>query len=213
MKIAITLLSLLAGTMAFSQDSLKQVKVISPSLYLDYGKGLAAFSHQETKWEGGFELLFFDKWQTIVEVGYGQLKPEAALQNGDYMTEGNYYRLGAGFMPEVDKGSRLGIGFRYAVARFEDEVSYSFESPSALQDPLTESTIRNNLSANWFEAVFYTDRSLNSWLDMGLTFRMRFMNTRDRTNDVVGIYTIPGYGRAEDKSIPAFNLFVKISPF
>jgi hypothetical protein len=197
----------------YGQDSLQRRAKLAPSLYFDYGKALAAFTEEETKIEGGLEVLFMDKWQAIAEYGTAQLEPRAAVENGSYLSEGSYFRLGVGFIPEVDKGTRLGIGLRYARAFFEDQGDYALVSPSGVQEDVFIPFARENLTAQWWEAVFYTDRSLTDWLDIGMLFRLRFMNTRDETDDVVGIYSIPGYGRAEDKSIPALNLFIKISPF
>jgi hypothetical protein len=210
-----------ASVVACAQDSLSvspvdstSAKMVIPSFYLDYGKLLTAPSNFETKYEGGIELIFNDRWQLITELGIAELTPRSAYENGQYRSEGSYYRIGLGYVPkrEKDRTSRLGIGIRYGKSSFEDQGGYVIESTSELQPDIEVSFDRRNLSATWWEMVFYSDKEMNNWLTLGFQFRVRMMQDYDRFEDV-DIYAIPGYGRAQDNSIPAVNLFIKITPF
>jgi len=188
-----------------------QVKPVTPAFYLDYGKAVGSILPENQKWEGGFELIFLDRFQSIVEVGKWDMNPDV-IENGNYWVEGTYLRLGVGYMPYVDPTSRIGLGFRYATSTYSDRGNYIILSESELQPDIVQPFSRTNLTATWYEAVFYSDKSLNKWLTLGFTFRVRFMQSYDVYDDP-NTMTIPGYGRAEDKTVPALNLFLKIEPF
>lgn len=194
-----------------SQDSIP-VKQLIPAFYLDYGKILTLRSNYEKKYEGAFELILRDKWQFITEIGFSKLTPQSAFENGEYVSRGTYYRLGFGFVPHRDAGSRIGIGMRYANSSFSDRGNYLINSPTQLQPDIEENFDRIKLSANWWEAVVYSDLTMNDWLTVGFSFRIRFMNEYDRFEEI-DVVSIPGYGRAQDKSVPAINLFLKFTPF
>ncbi len=198
-------------SLSVSNDSLSFRNII-PGIYLDYGKLLTIASNFETKYEGGFELILKNKWQLIAEIGHGKLTPRSAIENGQYTSRGTYYRIGFGFVPYRDIGSRIGIGVRYAMSNFKDRVSYSIVSPTELQPDIEENFDRKNLSATWLETVLYSDLAMNHWLAVGFQFRVRIMQDYDSFEEV-NVYAIPGYGRAEDKSVLAVNLFLKITPF
>lgn len=204
---------------SFAQDSLStqsldslSIPIITPAFYLDYGKLLTAISDSETKYEGAFELIIKDKWQLIGEVGFSKLTPKSAIENGTYQSKGTYIRYGLGYLPHREKNSRIGIGVRYATSSFKDRGNYIILSPSGLQPDIEEHFNRKNLSATWWEGVFYSDLTMKKWLTVGFLFRVRFMQESDRFEGV-DVVTIPGYGRAQNKSTLAVNLFFKFTPF
>ncbi|MCP4459536.1 MAG: hypothetical protein GY816_16165, partial [Cytophagales bacterium] len=194
-----------------STDSLSY-NMVTPAIYLDYGKLLTAPSNFETKYEGALELIFKDKWQVIGEIGYSDLTPRSALENGNYHSKGTYVRYGLGWLPHREANSRIGIGVRYAMSSFKDQGSYTILSPSELQPDIEVPIDRRNLSATWWETVLYSDMDMNNWLSIGFQIRVRIMQKYDSFEDV-DVVTIPGYGRAQDKRVPAVNLFLKFSPF
>lgn len=187
------------------------VPPVSPAFYFDYGKAAGSVIPEYQKWEGGFELIFLGRIQGVVELGQWKLNPDA-IENGHYWVEGTYTRFGVGYIPYVDAGSRIGVGFRYATSSYSDRGDYTILSGSDLQPDIVETFDRNNLSATWYEAVFYSDKAVNKWLTLGFTFRVRFMQSYDAFDDP-NTMIIPGFGRAGDKTVPAVNLFLKIEPF
>ena len=193
------------------QDSIL-VKAIIPAFYFDYGKLFTMRSNFEKKYEGAFEVIIKDKWQVITEMGFSKLTPQSAFENGEYVSRGNYYRFGFGFVPHRDVGSRIGISMRYAHSSFSDKGNYLINSPSQLQPDTEENFHRINLSATWWEAVVYSDLAMNDWLTVGFNFRVRFMKEYDQFEEI-DVVSIPGYGRAQDKNVPAINLFLKFTPF
>ena len=192
-------------------DSIPPKRII-PSIYFDYGKLFTLPSNFETKYEGAFDLIIKDKWQLITEIGYADLTPRSAIENGNYNSQGIYTRFGLGFIPHRTPDSRIGIGIRYATASFEDLGNYTIQSPSELQPDIEKIFDRRNLSATWWEAVFYSDKTMNKWLAVGFQFRVRFIQSYDSFEEV-DVIAIPGYGRPQSSTVPALNLFLKFSPF
>ncbi|MFK7951340.1 MAG: DUF6048 family protein [Ekhidna sp.] len=206
---------------AQEEDSLATRRMITPSIYIDYGKLLTLPSNFESKYEFGAEILIAEKFPVIVEFGNGQLTPKSAYANGTYTSSGNYFRVGAGIVTAIDAKNNIGLSFRYAVATFDEVGEYSIESESGKQDSYSQSINRKNLNATWYEAVIFSERKIifrdkegEEWnwnpLSFGFNFRMRVLATRDKF-DPIDVYAIPGYGRSFDKVIPAMNLFLKVS--
>lgn len=209
--LSLILLSIVSNFLWAQEDSVK-VNKIAPAVYFDYGKAAGSLIPDYKKWEAGLEIIAFTKLQTIVEYGTWNLQPESLIENGNYHVEGTYMRFGLGYLPYIDSESRLGVGFRYAMSDFSDEGDYTIVSESGLQPDVIESFDSKKLTANWWEVVFYSDKAVNGWLTMGVNFRLRFNLYHDPYN-VTDVMIVPGYGRAQDKVVPAFNLMLKIEPF
>ena len=192
-------------------DSTQSARIVQSGLYVDYGKLLSSIPANTSKMEGGIEFIFGEKWQLVGEYGQWKMSPEETIKNGDYTVEGSYSRMGIGYLPYVDDDSRIGIGLRYAIANFSEDIDYSYAPGSGLQDEVDESFPTRNSTASWYEAVFYSDKKLNRRITLGFTFRLRFINSRDEY-DPIDVQKIPGYGRGGDKRTAAVNLFLKI-PF
>jgi hypothetical protein len=192
------------------QDSTVNVRTIIPSIYVDYGKLLTIASSQETKFEGGLELLFFEKFPLIIEGGSGTLSPERAISNGTYESKGIYFRIGTGIYSQFTPKNKLGFTARYGSSKFDEKRTISIESSSGIQPGFTESVEINGLAASWFELVLYSDKKINDLLSIGMNLRYRVMIDYNEQTPV-DVYSIPGYGRSFDNAIPAANLFLKIS--
>ncbi|WP_462249102.1 DUF6048 family protein [Ekhidna sp.] len=206
-------LALLAGT-CFAQsnaaDSIVVKRTVIPSLYIDYGKLLTIPSNIETKYEGGIELLFLEKFPLIIEAGQATLTPEGAYSNGTYESSGYYFRVGTGFMNQFTAKNKIGITARYARAIFKEEGRIFIESPSETQDTFVQNIDREDVNATWYEMVLYTDQKLSDMFSIGLNLRFRVLVEYDEFSPV-DVYSIPGYGRSFDGTIPAANLFLKVN--
>lgn len=186
-------------------------RTLIPSIYIDYGKLLTLPSSQETKYEGGIELLFLEKYPLILEAGSATLNPDQAFANGTYESTGVYYRVGTGFYSQFKPKNKLGLTFRYGASMFDESGRTISESPSGTQEADIRRLDRGgSLSASWFEAVIYSDRTINDLLSIGINIRLRVLIDYDEQSPV-DVYAIPGYGRSFDNSIPAANLFLKVS--
>ena len=209
--------SLYCTSLGFSQpqeeteaDSTDARRTFIPSIYIDYGKLLTVPMEMETKYEGGVELLFLEKFPIILEVGSATLTPDQAFSNGDYESSGIYYRIGTGIYSQFQPKNKLGLTFRYGISSFDEANRITLQSPSGVQETTIETLNRQNLSASWIEAVIYSDRKFNDLLTLGINIRLRVLQDYDEQSPV-DVYAIPGYGRSFDKSIPAANLFLKVS--
>lgn len=195
----------------------------SMSFLLDYGKPALSMLTDETRYEGGINLMFFDHYSIIAEYGHGELHPKNALQNGNYYSEGDYFRVGGGYMNNVGLTSKLGLSVRYAQSTFTDRGEVFIKSASGIQDGYETTFGPRNSEARWVEVVITSESRLifdkenpaakiNHLLSLGFHARLRFLSSYDRypTYDT---YAIPGYGRTVNNPNPAINLFLRITPF
>ncbi|MEP0987277.1 DUF6048 family protein [Ekhidna sp.] len=209
--------SLSLSTLSFAQteqvDSLASTRSVTTSLYIDYGKLLTIPTNIETKYEGGLELLFIEKFPLIIEVGQAILTPEGAYSNGTYESEGTYFRVGTGYFNQFTAKNNIGISFRYASSTFSENGRIFISSPSESQEDYVQNIKREDLTANWFEIVLNTDMRLLKDSDLfrlGLKLRFRMLANYDEQTPI-DVYSIPGYGRSFDKTIPAANFFLKVT--
>jgi len=187
-------------------------RFLTPSILLDYGKLLTYPLDFETKYEGGIELLFLERFALIGEFGTALLEPEEAYTNSIYESSGTYYRVGLGYVGPKDPEHNIGFYLRYGSATFDESIRVLIDSPTGVQDDPEVNFERTSLTANWWELALYTDKKLfknSELLWIGLNLRFRILQSYDR-QDVVDVYSIPGYGRSFDKTIPAANFFLRV---
>ncbi|MEO9869514.1 DUF6048 family protein [Ekhidna sp.] len=206
--------SLILGIQVYSQEAADTVQApprfVQPSIYIDYGKLLTIPSAFETKYEGGLELNFYDKFPLIIEIGQATLTPEGAYSNGTYESEGIYYRVGFGYINQFLPKNKIGFSFRYASSTFNENGRIFIESPSGAQETFVQNIRRENLSATWYEMVVYSDRRLTDLFSIGLNLRLKVLADYDE-QDPVDVYAIPGYGRSFENTVPAMNFFLKVT--
>ena len=190
--------------------AVEQHPFVKPAFYIDYGKLLTIPSSIETKYEGGLELTFLGKFPLIIEVGQATLTPDGGYANGTYESEGLYYRIGAGYVSQFNPKNKIGISFRYAQSTFNEDGRIFIESPSGAQGTFIQNIRRSDLTATWYEAVLYSDRKLSDLFSIGLNLRFRVLASYDEQAPI-DVYAIPGYGRTFDSTIPAANLFLKVT--
>ncbi len=196
-------------------------KLFIPRLYVDYGKVLTLWTDFESKTELGTELLLMEKLQLILEAGIWDLDPNDAFANLDYQVEGQYARVGVGYLGSIDDANKIGLGLRYGQSSFKDQGIITIESQSGLNQDFESSFSRDNLNARWMEITLNSERyiqfnkeikdaAINRLFSWGILFRYRIM--LDYTQfDEIDVYSIPGYGRSFDRSFPALNFFLKIN--
>lgn len=196
-------------------DTTRVVRAFIPSIYIDYGKLLTIPLANELKYEGGIELLFNEKIPLIIEVGSATLTPREVYANGDYEAKGQYLRIGTGVYNQWQLKNKFGLTMRYAVSKFDEVARLNSENIN-IDRTLSASYDRKDVSASWLELVFYTDQKLFSdtkikdIFTIGMNLRYRYLLDYDiQTPD--DVYAIPGYGRSFDESVPAMNVFLKVS--
>ena len=190
------------------QDSLVQKRLVTPSIYVDYGKLLTIQTSIETKYEGAIELLLRESIQIIGEIGRATLNPEGAFRNGTYESDGLYYRIGVGYLAQPTPKNKIGLSLRFAHSTYDESGTYVLQSPTEVQGDFVQSINRQDLTAQWGELVLNTDRKINQLLSIGMHLRFRVLVSYDE-QEVIDVYAIPGYGRSFDRTIPAANFFLK----
>ena len=200
----------------------KSWKFMTGRFQWDYGKNLIAIGGRENKLEGGAELLFLERFQLVAEYGNWSSNPANSFNNVDYTVEGTFYRFGAGYLGWVVPKNRIGLGFRYGKAEFEDRGTISIPSTGFVDD-FTTVFDRKNLSASWVELVLDSEKELNlmksnpesklnNLVSLGFYFRYKILLSSSSFDDV-DVFSIPGYGRSINKRLPSINLFVKFKIF
>ncbi|MEM0938293.1 MAG: DUF6048 family protein [Bacteroidota bacterium] len=190
----------------------KKRRFISPAFYLDIGKLMTIPLAIETKYEGGFELLFLEKFPVNIEIGSATLAPNGAFSNGTYESTGSYYRVGTGYIDRYDAKHDIGLTFRYAASTFDENGRIFIDSPSQTQDNFIQGIDRTNLTAKWWEVGIYSDSRLfkgSELLRYGIFLRLRILQSYDAQEEI-DVYAIPGYGRSFDKTVPSANFFIKL---
>lgn len=173
---------------------------------IDYLKLATLLFDFETKYEGSFGLLFKNQFRVSVEGGRGILTPERAYRNAFYQSEGIYGRLGIDFIIPFDTVNSIFLGIKYGMNQFSDMANFEIENALGFRETIIYQ--RDDLSANWYEIVFGSETAIRRNLYAGGILRLRILGSTDRF-EPIDIHNIPGYGRVFDKSIPAFNLFLK----
>lgn len=199
-------------------DTLKPKKFISGvELVIDYGKILTLWTNFESKYEGGVNVRFYERIVLAAEVGHAELNPLKAYDNAVYYTvRGSYARLGLDYYTSYDPKSFYYAGLRYGMSMFEDEGLFLIDSE--YWEDYQEGFGSKDLTASWAEFILGTETYLKigkkdpdnpeSKLLIGWKFRLRFLVDFENREEP-RIYSIPGYGRTFDKTVPSLNFYMK----
>lgn len=196
-----------------SIEDLLKVKTFYPfirdvSAVLDYGKILGYLSGVEKKNEIGVQIGIKKNLLIVAEGGYSILNPNDSYVNADYEVRGRYFRLGLGLNKAITAENNLSLSLRYAMSDFEDQGTINVTSSSGLFEPYNESFSRKSLTASWYELVLGSEKKINTKLRLGFYFRFRVMGKYDEQVPY-DVFSIPGYGRTFDKTVPALNLYLR----
>lgn len=199
-------------------DSLGKKKFISGlELAIDYGKLMTLWTQFESKYEAGINVRFFERIVLAGEAGYDELNPLKAYDNAVYYTVRGYYaRLGLDYYTSYNPKSFYYGGVRYGMSMFEDEGAFLIDSE--YWEDYEEEFGSTDITASWGEIILGTETYLKlskknpddprSKLLLGWKFRLRILMDFENREEP-RIYSIPGYGRTFDKSVPAINFYIK----
>lgn len=193
------------------EDSLKRLNrsfLRDFGLYVDYGKFIGFIADFEQKNEVGARLTFGNGLYIAGEYGWGTVTPPDAYENTAYEVSGNYIRLMSGLMKSLTPKTNIGLGLAYASGTYADIGTPMIESPSGLFDVEVEPFDRENIKAHWYELNLISESQLARNLYLGLNLRFRIMGDYDQ-QEPLDIFTLPGYGRTFDSTLPAANLFIR----
>ena len=201
------------SSIALAQKDTTSVDVERPRFYVlvDYGKIATLATNFETKVEGGVGFRLSKNLFVVGYVGNAKLVPNNAIENGTYEASGLYFRTGIDYYFSIDQVNSLILGARYAQSSFQETLSYAISSD--LFDPVEQTVTRDNISAQWAELSIGSEAHLGEGpFYAGGYFSLRVLVDRDEF-DPTDTYTIPGYGRTFDKTIPAIQLYLKVKLF
>ena len=131
---------------------------------------------------------------------------EEAYKNAEYSSKGFYGRIGINYLYRYAPGVHLYIGAKYGKSFYEDEGTY--ELGSEFWKNYKYSFQRTDLQADWFEVIIGSEKQWKGIIYLGFVTRLRALRSYDTFNPIE-VYSIPGYGRTMDKTIPAVNLYIK----
>jgi hypothetical protein len=190
----------------------EQVEVLplfsSAAIVFDYGKLVGLALDTETKYEIGAQVDIKDKLLLIGEFGIATLTPNGAYVNTNYISEGSYFRVGLGYKINMNAKNNILFSLRYAKSTYSDKGTIDIKSSTGIFDTYNEPFEREEISAYWYEAVLSSETRLWKGLYAGFHIRLRVMGDYDKQLPL-DVFSIPGYGRTFDKTIPAFNLYIK----
>lgn len=190
-------------------DTIDYPFLSSAGLLFDYGKPVAGLLlDTEQKLEVGAQIEFFNKFFICAEYGSAVLEPDDAYQNAEYKSQGQYYRLGFGYKIDMNPKNNFYFSLRYGSARYQDEGIVTIQSESGLFEEYTSPYKRDDLFASWYEFVLSSEVKVWKGFYAGFHARFRVLNSFDEQAPI-DTYSIPGYGRTIDKTIPAVNLYLK----
>ena len=174
-------------------------------IMLDIGKLSGFFLDFETKLEAGLEYKFKNGIVINVEGGYYELDP-GAFDNGSYHSEGIVLRAGVDYSFNIDPQNIMYIGGRWGNSTFEDIVEY--EIGSNFWNNFQGQDSRQDLQASWVEFILGSENNIVGSFYLGVKFRLRYLIDYD-LQEPIDVYSIPGYGRSFDNSVPVANLYLK----
>lgn len=190
-------------------DSLRKINLVkyAVQIVVDYGKLITLASDFESKYDAELGVTLFSRLNLSMEYGKGTLDPKKAYKNTEFYTiEGDYFRFGVDYIYPLNPENMLAIGGRYCMGTYSD--SGNFIIGSLLWPEYQEGFGSENMEASWVELVVNSESMMLKNLFLGFKFRLRYMLEYDTREDIP-VYSVPGYGRTFDKSVPAVNLYLK----
>lgn len=190
------------------QISASRIKTTGIGIYFDYLHLIGQLITDHEKYEGGINIIIFKKFSLVGEGGIANLRPETAIKNGSYLSEGIFWKVGLDYILNYnpEKESRIYLGVRYAQSNYSDEGKY--EVASHLWPSFHEEFKRENFETSWYEVTFGTEGRLFNGLYTGWLIRYKMAATIP-DYELYPIYSIPGYGSGSSKSNIGFNFYLK----
>jgi hypothetical protein len=195
-------------------DSTAKPTSLTLGIAIDYLKFHTLLLDDSEKWEAAINFRFYDRVSLTGAYGLTSLSPTEGFRNAEYLSEGNYFRVGIDYHFTIKPGNYLIVGARYSGAQYDETIQYQ------ILNPLFESTANNidrqGLSATWFEFVLTSEKDIRTlfkkkipdFLSVGFKFRLK--TALDYTQfERVDTYIIPGYGLTNANINPEFNLYLK----
>jgi len=188
-----------------AQDSSRAVRIAA---HFDYLSLVSRIFSSSVKYEGGVAIFPLRNVALSAEGGYQSISSSSTISNGEYISEGIYGKAGIDYYFINGSSSKIYVGARYAISRFDD--SYTYRIVSDLWPAYEENGARKELESAWYEVVFGTGGALFSNLYMGWSLRYRIKSHAPSLSPIP-VYRIPGFGQAGGKNSLGISLYLKYS--
>ncbi len=155
-----------------------------------------------TGWEVNADVDFAN-YYFVLDVG--NWARDLTLPNGEYINNGNYYRLGVdiNFLEKDPDKNMFFLGFRYGHSSFHESLSY--QQYDSLFGNYTFTNSNPNMSGGWAEIT--TGLRVKIWKGfwMGYTARMKLAASTKGASPNLSPYDMPGYGPIQQAPWWGFN--------
>lgn len=155
---------------------------IGKSIYTNYYKG----------WEINLDADVYRRFYATVD--YGSWSTNYTLDNGVYVSDGRYFRVGVdvNFLLKDPDRNMFFVGVRRGHTGYTDYTDYSYVDPNFGQIDLHAENA--NARANWNELTAGLRVKVWKFIWLGATGRIKFGYHGKNQTDLVS-YDVPGYGR------------------
>lgn len=167
--------------------------------------GKTQFGDEFTGWEVAADIDFYRYFLTFE---YGAWAANYALRNGDYSSDGTYFRIGVdvNFLFKDPEKNVFFLGGRFGRSSFSDEVSYVHQT----EFPVNNIYVQNpDVVATWVELTTGLKVKIWKFFWLGATARFKFGLDLDG-NGLLRSYDVPGFGRNIGPTYWGFNYYVLV---
>ena len=125
-----------------------------------------------------------------------------------YNNKGYFFKLGPdiNFLHRDPDQSALFIGFRYAKAKYDDDIVYNYNN--TYWGSGVETGYNRNLESEWYELTTGLKVKLYKFIWAGYTARFKFSVSNNFSGNDLAPHWIPGYGRAAEESRWGFEYWL-----
>jgi hypothetical protein len=143
--------------------------------------------------------LFNQDWFVVGEMGFENVNVDKKTY--EYKSNGGFLKLGMDYnffhVNEPGNNDNITVGIRYGIAT-QNHQSPGYTVIDDYWGDYTGSFGKSNVTSNWMEVVFGLRTEVVKNFFMGWSFRMKML-IKAHTSNVQEPYTIPGYGKWDNK--------------
>jgi hypothetical protein len=168
--------------------------------------GKSRFNDEFTGWEIAADIDFY-RYFLVVE--YGKWATNYPLRNGDYSSDGTYFRIGVdvNFLFRDPEKNMFFLGGRFGRSSYSDEAAYVHHTTEFLDNNFY---VQNpDVVATWVELTTGLKVKIWKFFWLGATARFKFGLDLDG-NGLLRSYDVPGFGRNIGSTYWGFNYYVLV---
>ena len=163
----------------------------------------------KTSQEIQVELGIHKKYTLVGDVGFSKVKRGKSYS---YKNKGKFWRTGIDVNMSSDKesGNFIGVGWRYARARFEDKITYDLSATDKNSEIVIQHIYFENpkLTSEWMELVVTMRVKIRKELYTGYTLRYQFFTHLKYDKRELKPFDIPGYGKTSRPNSFGFDYYI-----